>query len=209
MNIIFDLDGTLIDASERMYQLFQKLIPQSTLTKKEYWGRKRSKINHQLLISKEFPNIEFNEFNQEWLTQIENPFFLKMDHCYEDTIYVLEQLKKTNTLYLLTARQSKKNLLIELGDLKLTIFFDKILVTEGKKSKKELLQDEIKINPKKFKHDDWFVSDMGKDIQMGKEMKFYTIAVSHGFMSKEKLLEYQPDKCIDELTELLMVQDLS
>ena len=35
---IFDLDGTLIDSSERMYKLFCELIPQTNLTKEEYWN---------------------------------------------------------------------------------------------------------------------------------------------------------------------------
>lgn len=206
MNIIFDLDGTLIDASERMYRLFQKLVPQSALTKNEYWGKKRNKINHQQLLEKEFPEIDFNEFNREWLSEIEKNYFLKMDCCYKDTIFTLHELRKNNNLYLLTSRQSKKNLFKELEHLKLIEFFDKIFVTEALKSKLDLLQAEMNINPGKIRSGDWFISDMGKDIQMGKNLNFFTIAISHGFMSKEKLLEYNPDRCVDELSELLVLK---
>lgn len=205
MNIVFDLDGTLIDASERMYHLFQKLVPQSTLTKKEYWERKRNKVNHQQLLSNEFPKVNYDKFNREWLIQIEKPPFLEMDCCYKDTIFVLKELKKTNALYLLTARQSKANLLKELEYLKILEYFNEIFVTEGKNSKKELFQTEMSMYPEKYTCDDWFISDMGKDIQVGKEMNFFTIAISHGFMSRERLVEYKPDICVDELTELLLL----
>lgn len=203
MNIIFDLDGTLIDSSERMYRLFQKLVPQSTLTKDEYWAQKRNKVNHQQLLSVNFPEVDFNEFNHSWMAQIEMSDFLKMDTCYDDTISVLHKLKQEHLLYLLTARQSKDNLMKELQALHLQDFFTEIFVTEAKSSKEQLLRRQMERNANLFVRGDWFVSDMGKDIQVGNQLGFYTIAIAHGFMSKEKLLEYVPKRCVAELTDLI------
>ena len=67
MNIFFDLDGTLVDASERLYCLFCDLIPECTFTKEEYWDLKRNKINHQKILEKYFPQYNFSEFNFKWL----------------------------------------------------------------------------------------------------------------------------------------------
>ena len=69
--IIFDLDGTLIDSSERMYRLFQDLVPESTFSKEEYWKLKRNKINHKVLLQMYFPDMDFEEFNKKWLSLIE------------------------------------------------------------------------------------------------------------------------------------------
>ena len=49
MNIVFDFDGTIIDASERLYRLFQDLVPRSALSKEAYWALKRNKINHNMI----------------------------------------------------------------------------------------------------------------------------------------------------------------
>ena len=62
INIFFDLDGTLIDASERLYKLFIDLIPDCKLTKQEYWSLKRQNIKHKtiienLVIKKHFTRI--------------------------------------------------------------------------------------------------------------------------------------------------------
>ena len=71
MIYIFDLDGTLIDSSERMYRLFCDLIPACSLTKNEYWNYKRNKINHKKLIEMLYPQVSFEEFNDRWMPLIE------------------------------------------------------------------------------------------------------------------------------------------
>ena len=71
MKIFFDLDGTLVDASERLYRLFCDLIPECNFTKEEYWNLKRNKINHQMILEKYFPQYNFDEFNTKWLSLIE------------------------------------------------------------------------------------------------------------------------------------------
>lgn len=205
MNIIFDLDGTLIDASERLYRLFQDLMPQSTMSKTEYWSKKRNKIGHQQILKESFPMADFEEFNTRWLNLIETREYLDLDRRYPDTIKVLEQLSLSSKLYLLTARQSKESLLEELRRLEIAEYFDHIFVTANRCSKEELLQKIIKEEPGLFSPEDIFVSDMGKDIRLGNKENFVTIAMTHGFMSREKLLEYLPDYCIDELKELLQI----
>ena len=36
MNIFFDLDGTLLDSKERLYYLFQHLVPECKFSFEEY-----------------------------------------------------------------------------------------------------------------------------------------------------------------------------
>lgn len=208
MNIIFDLDGTLIDASERMYQLFQDIVLQSTMTKVEYWNKKRGGINHKQLLKEEFPMINFDNFQKRWMSLIETQKYLKMDLCYSDTIKVLERLSLDSVLYLLTARQSEENLVKELEELKIIKYFNQIFVTTSKASKKEILKKVVQDYPNKFCSKDFFISDVGKDIALGKSMGFITIAISHGFMTKEKLKEYIPDYIIAELSELINISNM-
>ncbi len=79
MNIVFDLDGTLIDSSERMYRLFQTIVPESQLTKETYWALKRDKVSHKQLIERLFPQYDFDSFNSLWLNEIEKNKYLRLD----------------------------------------------------------------------------------------------------------------------------------
>lgn len=193
---IFDLDGTLVDASDRLYDLFQFLVPESKLTKKEYWNLKRDKVNHQMILERYFPNYSFENFNSKWLCLIEQPEYIEKDKLYDDTISTLKRLSESNEVYLLTARQSKENLFSELDRLGIKSFFKQILVTEAKCDKAELL------NKLQFTADDYFVSDMGKDIAIGNAAGLKSIAITHGFMSGKRLAEYRPWKMVNALEEI-------
>ncbi len=203
MNYIFDLDGTLIDSSERMYRLFCDLIPECGLSKEEYWNYKRNKVNHKKLIEMLYLQVSFETFNDQWMPLIEEKQYLDMDKNYPDTVEVLSRLKRQgDRLFLLTARQSKKGLMDELRRLGLSDFFEAVITTEGKHSKEEVLLEYAKGNCNILDSENIFVSDMGKDIQLGNKLGFYTVAISHGFMSGEKLKDYCPKKVIEELSEL-------
>jgi phosphoglycolate phosphatase len=71
MNIFFDLDGTIFDSKERLYRLFQELVPQSNLTFEEYWSLKRNKIGHKTIIANYFKDIDFIQFEKKWMELIE------------------------------------------------------------------------------------------------------------------------------------------
>ena len=205
MNYIFDLDGTIIDSSERLYRLFQRLVPESSFTKEQYWNLKRKKINHETILNSFFPEHNFSDFEIKWMKMIENPEYLEMDQNYPDTIDVLNELVKMHSLILLTARQSKNNLLAELQRLNIRDFFSLILVTESTSTKDELLCYAEKEYFRKGDND-LFVSDMGKDIIVGKRHGYRTIAITHGFMNSKQLSLYEPDLIIDRLSQILLIQ---
>lgn len=203
MNIIFDLDGTIIDSSDRLYNLFQFLVPESNFTKNEYWDLKRDKVDHEHIIDFYFPNVDFGQFNDGWMKLIENRSYIESDKLFPDTVQTLESLHKLNNLVLLTARQSKEMLLYELDRLGIRQYFECILITERKCDKLTLLDEAIKSGRFNKNPNDLFVSDMGKDIMAGKKGGYRTVAITHGFMRRIRLEEYEPDYIIDELNELV------
>lgn len=190
MKIIFDLDGTLINCEERLYRLFQDLVPQSSLTKEEYWTLKHNKKNHEYILSSIFgKDISFiEEFNKKWLESIEEKQYIDLDLLFDYTISGLNDLYKSHTLYLVTARQSKSMLFYELERLKLKEYFKAIYVTEHKTDKYTLIRDNIKVTGETI-----LVGDTGHDVNTGKQLGIKTMAVSSGFLSREVLLEYKPD----------------
>lgn len=205
INIFFDLDGTLIDASERLYKLFIDLIPDCKLTKQEYWSLKRQNIKHKTIIENFFSNYNYNhnhnfdDFERKWLNNIENNNYLCYDKICNNAINILNYLASKNyNLYLLTARQSKENLYKELTKFQILNFFKNIFITEQKYTKTEIINQQF-FN---LSNDDFIVGDTINDILCGKELNIKTIALTNGFINKNILEKYQPNYLCNALIEL-------
>ena len=198
MKIIFDLDGTLIDSRERLYYLFQHLVPASDLTFEAYWNFKRNKIDHRKILETRylFSEHDIVSFQKNWMDKIELPEWLAFDKPFKGITAYLMELKKQHDLYLVTARQYEASVLVQLAEFGWTNIFTKVLVTAQKTEKINLINNAIATNLA-----DWFVGDTGKDIETGKSLGMQTAAVLSGFLNREKLMEYNPDLIINCVTD--------
>jgi phosphoglycolate phosphatase len=195
MRIFFDLDGTLIDSTNRLYLLFKELVKQTAFTYDEYWSMKRKKINHKMILMDKFSYTEkqYNSFERQWLDMIELDKYLLLDKIYSGVCEVLEENYRVVDFYVVTARQNKRNTIRQLDGLGLNKYFKEVFVTENKFSKETLLKNHIEVTQK-----DIIVGDTGFDILAGRKLGMKTVAASYGFLSKEVLLEYSPDYIIDD-----------
>jgi phosphoglycolate phosphatase len=191
MNIIFDLDGTLIDAKPRLYHLFQYLVPESKLSYEDYWVFKQNKVSNEEILANEFGLDEstIQKFITNWMKCIEAPEFLAFDNSFPKVHETLERLRVQANLYLCTARQYRKPVIDQLNNLGLLIYFNAVMVTEQKKSKGKLIAASVS----GLTSQDWMIGDTGKDIQVGYTLGIKTCAVLSGFLSEESLRPYQPD----------------
>jgi len=203
MKIIFDLDGTLIDSKERLYSLFQHLVPASDLTFEAYWNYKRNKIDHRKILETRylFSEQDIISFQKKWMDMIELPRWLAFDKAFKGVTAYLMELKKQHDLYLVTARQFETSVLMQLTDFGWIGIFTKVLVTQQKTEKIDLINNAIDINSS-----DWFVGDTGKDIETGNTLGMQTAAVLSGFLNKEKLVEYNPDLIINSVIDFKPVK---
>ncbi|RQO39113.1 HAD family hydrolase [Chryseobacterium sp. KBW03] len=199
MNIFFDLDGTLIDSRQRLYQLFQSLVPTSELSFDEYWALKRNKTSHKEIILSKFnySNEQYSDFEKKWMSEIELEKWLQLDTPFEGIVDVLILLSKNHDLFVVTARQSESIALEQIKSFGWENIFTKILVTQQQQEKHDLIKNAVRVTP-----EDWFIGDTGKDIQTGKLLGIKTAAVLSGFLSKESLLPYQPDIIINTVLDL-------
>ena len=190
MNLIFDLDGTLIDSRLRLYRLFQALVPQSNLTYERYWAFKQEKVSNQTILAAEFAfdAAAVEVFVADWMDRIEAPEFLSLDKNFPGMHQALKKLRKQAKLHVCTARQAKQPVYYQLERLGLLPYFDSIMVTEQNRGKEELV---AKI-PDLERHD-WIIGDTGRDIQVGKMLGLKTCAVLTGFLNEESLRAYEPD----------------
>ena len=201
MKIFFDLDGTLLDSRERLYLLFQHLVPGSRFSFDGYWELKRNKINHAEILQRYFSYSweQIDHFEKTWLAKIEEPEWLAMDIPFDGVSSFLQSLEKEHDLYLVTARQFETRVREQISLYGWDPVFKKIFVTGPGREKYDVLA------PFTGSSSDWMVGDTGKDIQAGKKLGIRTAAVASGFLSREKLLEYQPDVIAENVLALKFI----
>ncbi len=200
VNIFFDLDGTLIDAKTRVYSLFKDLVPASNLSYAAYWNLKRSGISHRQLLQNDFNYDEqqFKHFEEKWMSLIESSHYLLMDKPFEGVTRQLDLLTRSGfSLFIITARQKRLPVIQQIEDFGWTRFFKMLLVTEQKHSKADLVYPHIDSEKRNI-----MVGDTGIDIQCGKALKMYTVAVLSGFLSYEVLIRYEPDLVLNSVSDI-------
>ena len=158
MKIFFDLDGTLLDSKERLYLLFQKLIPNSDLTFDDYWNLKKSKIGHNEILKKKysFSDQQISAFQTLWMKNIELEEWLIYDKPFDGITDYLMRLKDRHNLYVVTARQFEEVAYAQIKRSGWDGIFEKIFVTCQKNEKSDLISD-AKLE---LKSTDWFVGSV-------------------------------------------------
>lgn len=205
MNIIFDLDGTLIDSRPRLYALYRQLVPTTRLTFEKYWELKRAKFSNSALLRQyeDFSDEEIIFFERTWMSLIETPEHLALDTNFPGLHETLARLTTQATLHVCTARQNRQPVLDQLDKFNLLKYFDGVLVTLQNSSKEELIEAHL---PNRGSHD-WIIGDTGKDIQVGQRLGMQTCAVLSGFLSRESLLPYGPDRLLAFASEFTLATD--
>lgn len=198
MNLIFDLDGTLVDAKPRVYDLYKSLVPETRLDFSAYWSYKSKGFsNVDLLEMVEMAHTADKErFLSQWMRLIEAPALLKRDRVIAGVEENLRQLSLGFQLTLCTNRQDRSAVDQQLLELGLKPFFSTILVTEQKVQKNELLLSAMQLDPW-----DWMIGDTGQDISDGTELGLRTCAVLTGFHGREALERYRPSRILESASE--------
>lgn len=199
MNIVFDLDGTLIDPRLRLYSLFQHLVPASRMTFDEYRQLRQANFSNEMILSRRFgyDATGIGRFTADWMGLIESPEFLTLDSAITGVRDNLAVLRERATLYVCTARQHAPPVWRQLECLELHHFFAQILVTGRRHSKEHLIRENLRHRS----GDDWVLGDTGEDIRTGKSLDMKTCAVLSGFSSRSHLLSYNPDLLLDSAAE--------
>ncbi|MDB5251881.1 MAG: family hydrolase [Flaviaesturariibacter sp.] len=206
--LLFDLDGTLVDSRPRLYHLFRELAPDCDLSFENYWILKRAKADHAMILRSHYgwDDGAIARFQEEWMARIELPAWLAYDTPFPGVPALLEALHEHADLYVFTARQSEREALTQLETLGLLRHFRKVFVTQQKLDKQQLVASSLlTIQPS-----DIVIGDTGVDVQLGKKLGCRTVAVTSGFRSREVLEEYHPDHIIDSVDapEFLSIVDL-
>lgn len=181
--IAFDLDGTLLDSRERHKVVMDFVLMENgiDIDTSDYLGYKYEGNNNlSWLTNKGLSEKTAAEINNRWIELIENEQFLIEDELYKDTIPLLKELSKDNSLMLLTARNNQEGLNKQISSLGIKQYFDKIIVVETSKKTPELKSEVLK-----EMHIDEFYGDTESDMKsaIAAGCEFY--ASTRGFRSKQ------------------------
>lgn len=203
--IFLDLDGTLLDTSERHYQVYKDILSAKgikRLLKKDFWRMKRSGIKTRNILPKHLPEETKNRFEEEWLEEIEKKDYLKFDKVFPGTMAVLSDLSIEYDLILVTLRNNIENLNWELSKLELKTYFKSII--SGRVSKKNLVENYLLTNENIGKC--LLVGDTEEEILTGQQLDIPTVSVTYGIRSEEFLKKFNPEYCIGNFEDIKRVK---
>ncbi|MBS3115386.1 HAD family hydrolase [Candidatus Woesearchaeota archaeon] len=197
--IYIDLDGTVLDVSDRLYFFYKNFMNgNKKLKKNSYWNFKKIKISEDAIVRKTCSDEGFiKKYIKQRKKFLEAEKLLKHDKLIKSSIVAIKKFKKNNKLILLTARSMKSNLFKELKRMKILNFFDKVLSSNAV-SKKDMILNDGSFNRKKSV----IVGDTEEDIRAGKSLKIKTIAVLTGIRSKKYLKQYKPDLIVGSVKDI-------
>jgi phosphoglycolate phosphatase-like HAD superfamily hydrolase len=203
MKIFFDLDGTLIDISERHYQVYKTLViayKGAALGKNQYWELKRSNTPWSEVLTQSAIAVEHEAaFLKQFTQLIEDPSMLAIDTLFPASLSVLTELKENHELFLVSLRRNPENLRAQLQQLEITQYFKDILsghsdTKEGVLTKKaEIIQTLGPLD------NACIIGDTEADVVAGTQLGIPTIAVTTGIRSKDFLEQLDPDYCAESL----------
>lgn len=207
LKIFFDLDGTLIDVSNRHHTVYNETVKElggSPLDKQAYWDQKRAKDSwDKILANSGLSADDETAFLNKFIPKIESQEYLKMDTLFPDSINVLDSLAKKGSIYLVSLRRNHENLVAEPNWLSLSSHFTKILSghseSEGSDVKARIIREELACNRGVI------IGDTEADVRTGQELGLITIAVASGIRSQEYLTSLRPDFIVQSVKEVLEI----
>ncbi len=203
--IIFDLDGTLVDAYKAIASSVNFSLLSLGYPAKKFLAIKRS-------VGWGEARLFFPEVDKKYLGKIINIYrrhhkraLLKYSRILPGTLRVLKYLRKNNYKLAIASNRPTKYCLIILRHLGLLKYFDYVLCADKLKYKKphpQILRRIIrhfKVTPGRTV----YIGDMAIDAQAGKRAKIRAIIVPTGSSSKKEIAREKPWKVIARQTDLL------
>lgn len=201
--VLFDLDGTVINTNELIFQSFEYALDtvlHTTLSRailRTTFGKPLQQIMQEL------GGEQAQELRQA---------FADYSKLHENEIYLfpgvadaLQQLKAMNIRTAIVTSRLYHSAMRDLNQFQLAPFFDVIITPEATKKHKPNPEPALKALEQLslLPHQAIMVGDSDLDLQCGKQAGCKTAAVRYSLFPQDELLQHQPDYVIDSLLELV------
>jgi len=199
--ICIDLDGPILDVSERYYRVYSdtiNLIGMAPLNKESYWRLKRSRVSESEILARSgtADTDSIKEYLDARAKRIESAEYLLFDHLWPGTRDTLRVLRSRRALVLVTMRKSRELLDRQLDGLKVLDAFDCILAAGAAPAADDHGQQKAQMVRDCYRKEDfagWFVGDTELDIQSGRLLGLRTAAITFGIRNVDHLSAVLPD----------------
>lgn len=203
---MFDLDGPILDVSERYYCLYRDILTElgsKPLTKKQYWQYKRQRISEKRILACSQSEEHVKEYFQRRESNIESIKYLKKDVLYGSLPHVLHGLNKIGVCVILaTFRKSRLLLDWELRFWDLERHFQHVVnIATPSASRARAKADAVRNLLQGDSHSNWFIGDTETDVGAGKILGINTAAVTFGIRESALLRAQEPDVILDSVED--------
>lgn len=205
--IFIDLDGPVLDVSERYYQSYLNVVNKNggiPLSKCDYWNLKRSKTSIKDIVSKSNLSMSSEEYNKERIKNLNDNKLLSLDRVWKTLSNRGDKIFKFNYCVLVTLRPNRKKLMDQLRGLGILHWFKDVLsidpAGDDKKWKKKV---ELLINNGYNEKNSILIGDTETDINAAKHLFFKSIAVTFGIRNKNLMVKTEPDLICESPEQLV------
>lgn len=213
MKLFFDLDGPILDVSERYFRVYcesLKKISHTPESKANYWSMKRQKVPDAAILGSSIDRDSVNRYISDRKKMIEDPAFLRYDNVWTELYPTYQRVFCKIPTVLVTLRNNPENLSKQLRDLNIDTWFEQILSYPRWEKSEDLWKIKVQLILESgslqdfFPEDCLFVGDTETDILAGKKLGMQTVAVGFGIRTRGILEKYQPDLLFDTPSEFEM-----
>lgn len=201
VNIFIDLDGTILDISNKYNNLFSLLRNKYNLRNTDYWKLRSGGIGlSEALLSLGISSDRVGEFRSEWALNVERNEMLEFDRIIDGVQEKLISLSSDKNIILCTARANAQNLNAQLKKIGIFEIFAEILIVRQGDSKSKSISNYYQSNLVNKSPEDWMIGDTLEDIQAGISAGLKTCGVLTGLGTLPIFNEAGASQICDSLT---------
>lgn len=224
MNICFDLDGPIIDVSDRYYRAYLESLkgtdskkPQ-VLSKEHFWNLKQSRISDfeiGILSGLSLKESAVSAEQRKDLTFMSE--YHSLDKLFSDVSKTFEYLKENNSTFFIVTLRRRKHIEQAIKELKLNKYIgaESIFCLENNHKFTNDIQEKyillvnainrLELDP----YETVIIGDSETDIHAGRLARYRKVAaITRGIRSKEQLEILKPDFILNSLTEIVNLEKL-
>jgi phosphoglycolate phosphatase-like HAD superfamily hydrolase len=205
MTLFLDLDGLILDVSERYYRVHAKILAGfglNSIDKQTYWNSKRDRQPVRALLVEGGVSLDEDAYRMLWLETIESDEYLVSDRIFEGATEVLQELAREHSLVLVTLRRRELAVQDQIRNLGLERFFTAVLTApptsrDSWRVKRNLVDSSGLVDALS-----WIAGDTEVDVLAGKSLGLTTAAVLSGIRNERHLRALAPDFILPSIIDL-------
>ena len=204
MQIYLNLEGTVLDVSDRYYAVYRDLLEQAgylPFDKNTYWSLVRVGVDESVIIERTCDSDYIEDYRYDRARLIEDPAYLMLDTLQPHTLERFRVWQHHHSLVLTTFRRNYTALIAQMDMLDLRDYLSDILVAgsggDGWEIKKQRIQESQENSDNAF-----VIADNECDILAAHALEIPSIAICSGRRTRSTLKQLAPDLIVRKLDDL-------